>query len=184
MANCKITGGIDLTCEDKRRLGGLNTRYWMYSPSDVSVITEGLTGYVEALTFNTGTNTFTFDSPDNSCSAGWEAVSADGGNKFFNHTGAIKLISTTPADDLIIEELLVAKTTLIVETQNQEFLIYGINNGLKTTEGTQNSGAEDASDTTDSLTLTGGEKLKPKRFFVTDYATTLALLVGYETPAV
>ena len=184
MATCKITADVDLTCDDLRRLGGLNTRFWMYAPADVTATTEGIEGYIEALTFDTGTNTFTFESPDNSCSAGWEAVSAEGGNKFFNHTVAIKLITTTPADDAVIEEMLVAKMAVIVETQNQEFLIYGINNGLKTTEGTQNSGAEDASDTTDSLTLTGGEKLKPKRFFVTDYATTLALLVGYETPAV
>jgi len=184
MANCKITADIDLTCDDLRRLGGLNNEFWIYSPSDVSGFTEGVSGYIEALTFETGTNSYTFESPDNSCSAGWEAVSAEGGNKFFNHTVAIKLISTTPTDDAVIEEMLVAKMVVIVETQNQEFLIYGINNGLKTTEGTQNSGAEDASDTTDSLTLTGGDKLKPKRFFVTDYATTKALLVGYETPAV
>ena len=123
------------------------------------------------------TNTFTFESPDNSCSAGWEAVVAEGGNKFFNHTVAIKLAATTPLDDEAIEEMLVAKMTVIVETQNQELLIYGINNGLKTTEGTQNSGAEDASDTTDSLTMSGGDKLKPTRFFTTDYDTTLALLV-------
>ena len=182
MAFCKITADVDLTCEDLRRLGGLNTRFWMYAPAD-AVATEDLDGYVESLTFASGTNTFTFESPDNSCSAGWEAVSAEGGNKFFNHTVAIKLITTTPADDAVIEEMLVAKMAVIVETQNQEFLIYGINNGLKTTEGTQNSGAEDASDTTDSLTLAGGDKLKPKRFLATDYATTLALLVGYETPA-
>ena len=182
MAVCKITADVDLTCEDLRRLGGLNTRFWMYAPAD-AVATEDLDGYVESLTFASGTNTFTFESPDNSCSAGWEAVSAEGGNKFFNHTVAIKLITTTPADDAVIEEMLVAKMAVIVETQNQEFLIYGINNGLKTTEGTQNSGAEDASDTTDTLTLAGGDKLKPKRFLATDYATTLALLVSYETPA-
>mgnify|MGYP007047359005 CR=1 FL=1 len=183
MANCKITAGIDLTCDDLRRLGGLNNRFWIYAPSDVTGTTESIAGYVEALTFASGAASFTFDSPENSCSAGWEAVSAEGGNKFFNHTVAIKLLSTTPDDDATIEEMLVAKMAVIVETQNQEFLIYGINNGLKTTEGAQNSGAENASDTTDSLTLTGGDKLKPKRFFSTDYATTLALLVGYETPA-
>ena len=183
MAVCKITDGIDLTCEDKRRLGGLNPRFWMYSPSDVTVDALSIDGYVEGLTFASGTNSFTFESPDNSCSAGWEAVTAEGGNKFFNHSAVIKLISTTPADDAVIEEMLVARMALIVETQNQEFLVYGINNGLKTTEGSQNSGAEDASDTTDSLTLSGGDKLKPKRFFDTDYATTLAKLVGYETPA-
>jgi len=184
MANCKITGDIDLTCDDLRRLGGLNNRFWVYAPSDVTVDALSIEGYVEGLTFTVGTNSFTFDSPDNSCSAGWEAVSAEGGNKFFNHTVAIKLISTTPADDGIIEEMIVAKIAVIFETQNQEFIIYGINNGLKTTEGAQNSGAEDASDTTDSLTLAGGDKLKPKRFLLTDYATTLALLVSYETPAV
>ena len=156
MASCKITSEIDLTCDDLRRLGGLNNRFWIYSPSDVTVDALSIEGYVEGLTFAVGTNSYSFESPDNSCSAGWEAVVADGGNKFFNHTVAIKLISTTPDDDAVIEEMLVAKMAVIVETQNQEFVIYGINNGLKTTEGAQNSGAEDASDTTDSLTLTGG----------------------------
>ena len=91
MAFCKITADVDLTCEDLRRLGGLNPRFWMYAPAD-AVATEDLDGYVESLTFASGTNTFTFESPDNTCSAGWEAVSAEGGNKFFNHTVAIKLI--------------------------------------------------------------------------------------------
>lgn len=182
--SCKITGGVDLDCDDLRRLGGLNTRYWGYSPADAVAGAPSIEGYIEALTFETGTNTFTFESPDNSCSAGWEEVVAEGGNKFFNHTVAIKLAATSPADDEAIEEVSVAKIVWIVETQNQEFLIYGINNGLKSTEGVQNSGAEDASDTTSSLTFAGGDKNLPKRFFITDYATTLALLVGYETPAV
>jgi len=180
MANCKISGGIDLTCDDKRRLGGLNTRFWVFDPASVDSYTEDVDGYIEAITFDSYGGTYTFDSPDNSCSAGYEIVVAEGGNKFFNHTVAIKLIATTPEDDSVIEDMAVAKMGVIVETQNQEFLIYGANNGLKSTEGTQNSGAEDASDTTDSITLSGGEKLKPKRFFVTDYATTLALLETYE----
>ena len=180
MANCKITAGIDLTCDDKRRLGGLNPRFWIFDPASVDAYTFDLDDYMDSITFDAYGGTYTFDSPDNSCSAGYEAVSADGGNKFFNHTVAIKLISTSPADDKVIEDMLVAKTGVIVETQNQEFLVYGAYNGLKTTEGSQNSGAEDASDTTDTLTLAGGEKLKPKRFFVTDYATTLALLETYE----
>ena len=179
MPNCKITAGIDLTCDDKRRLGGLNTRFWIFDPSTVTSYTTPA-GYVEDIVFAAAEGTQTFESPDNSCSAGWEIVTAEGGNKFFNHTVAIKLMSTTPSDDLVIEDMIVAKMGVIVETQNGEFLIYGGNNGLKTTEGTQNSGAEDASDVTDTLSMSGGDKNKPKRFFVTDNATTLALLVSYE----
>lgn len=182
--SCKITSGVDLDCVDLRRLGGLNTRYWGYSPEDAVAGAPSLEGYIESLTFATGTNSFTFYSPDNSCSAGWEEVKAEGGNTFFNHTVAIKIAATSPSDDAVIEEVSVAKTVWIVETQNQEFLIYGINNGLKSTEGLQNSGAEDASDTTSSLTFAGGDKSLPKRFMITDYETTLALLVSYETPAV
>lgn len=180
MATCKVTAGIDITCDDKRRLGGLNSRFWIGDPTEIDSFTFDGDGYVSEINFSTYGGTFTMESPDNSCSAGYEVVVAEGGNKFFNHTAAIKLFATTPADDAVIEEMLVANSFLIVETQNQEFLIYGANNGLKTTEGGQNSGAEDASDVTDTLTMAGGEKLKPYRFLDTDFATSLAKLETYE----
>ena len=118
MSLCKITAGVTIDCDDLRRLGGLNTRFWIYAPTDAVAGAPSIEGYIEALTFTTGTNTFAFESPDNSCSAGWEAVAAEGGNKFFNHTVAIKLAATTPADDEALEEMLVAKMAVIVETQN------------------------------------------------------------------
>lgn len=180
MATCKITAGIDIACEDKRRLGGLNPRWWAFDVDEVLDYTIDVDGYVTDINFDTYGGTYKMESPDNSCSAGYEVVTAEGGNKFFNHTAAVKLFSTTPADDAVIEEMLVAKMGLIVQTQNQEFLIYGAFNGLKTTEGSQNSGAEDASDVTDTLTMAGGEKLKPYRFLNVDFATSLTTLESYE----
>jgi hypothetical protein len=78
----------------------------------------------------------------------------------------VKLISTTPADDEVIEELSVADVFIILETNNNEFIIYGIDNGLDMTAGSQNSGAESASDITDTLTFQGEERRKPRRFLV------------------
>jgi hypothetical protein len=47
-------------------------------------------------------------------------------------------------------------------------------------DGTQDSGQETATDTSDSLTFQGEEKKKPLRVLVTDYATTKSLLESYE----
>ena len=180
MATCKITAGIEISCDDKRRLGGLNPRWWVFDVDSIESYTVDVDGYVTEIVFKTYGGTYKMESPDNACSAGYEVVVAEGGNKFFNHTAAIKLFATTPADDKVIEDMLVSNMGVIVETQNQEFLIYGPNNGLKTTEGSQNSGSEDASDVTDTLTMSGGDKNKPLRFFNTDEATTLTALESYE----
>ena len=105
---------------------------------------------------------------------------AEGGNKYFQHDATLKLFSTSPADDDVIKDLMTATSVLIMETNNEEFLILGANNGMDLTEYVQNSGQTDNSDTTDSLTFVGGEKNKPLRFFITDYATTSSTLEGYE----
>jgi hypothetical protein len=176
MANCRVTDSITASCDALRRVGGVNKRFWLFNASDTSFTTDG-SGYLNSVTFSSVYGgLYEFEGKKKSHSGGWTLVKQSGGNTFFQHDAIVKLISTTPADDEVIEELTVADVGLILETNNNEFIVYGKDNGLEMTAGSQNSGQESASDITDTLTFTGEERYKPKRFLKTDYATTLAYL--------
>jgi hypothetical protein len=174
--NCRVTGSINATCDDLRRVGGVNKRFWLFNTSDLTYTSDG-SGYVNSLSFaSVYGGLYEFEGKKKSHSGGYTVVKQSGGNAFFQHDVIVKLISTSPADDEVIEELLVADVGIILETNNNEFIVYGIDNGLEMTAGTQNQGQESASDTTDTLTFTGEERRKPRRFLVTDYTTTLSYL--------
>lgn len=176
MANCRVTGAIGASCDALRRVGGVNKRFWVFNTSDTTFTTDG-SGYLNSIAFaSVYGGLYEFEGKKKSHSGGWSLVKQSGGNTFFQHDAIVKLISTTPSDDEIIEELTVADVGIILETNNNEFIVYGKDNGLEMTAGSQNSGQESASDITDTLTFTGEERYKPKRFLVTDYTTTLAYL--------
>jgi len=186
MADCLITAGIVAECADLRRVGGVNKRFWVFNINqlDKAVGNGGYTidvnGYITAIAFEVYGGLYKFESQQQSHSGGYTAVVQVGGNRFFNHDALAKLFNSTPTDDEVIEELLVADVGIIMETNNQEFLLFGGFNGMRITEAVQNSGQESGSDTTSTLTFQGQEKEMPKRILATDYATTIALLEGYE----
>ena len=176
MANCRVTGEIQADCDDLRRVGGVNKAFFLGNTADLSYTSDG-SGYVNSLSFgNVYGGLYKFEGKKKSHSGGYTLVKQVGGNTFFQHDNIVKLISTTPADDDVIEELAVADVFTILETNNREFIIYGIDNGMDMTAATQNTGQESASDISDTLTFQGEERSKPRRFLVTDYATTLAYL--------
>jgi hypothetical protein len=180
MATCALTTSITLTCDDKRQVGGTQEKAWIVSNmTDFSYTTDG-NGYITALSFVTYGGLVTLEGLKNSHSGGYTVQVTEGGSKFYQHNVSLKTISTTPTDDTTLEDLLVANSAIILETRNREFLIYGINNGMDQTEGTQSTGSVATSDIADVITLVGEEREKPKRFLATDYATTLALLESYE----
>lgn len=174
------------SCEDLRRVGGVDRRLWIFNISTVddTVGDSGFTidgnGYVTAIAWGIYGGLWKFESQKRSHSGGYTGVIQPGGNKFFNHDVIAKLFNATPADDDVIEELSTANVGIILETNNKEFLIYGGYNGMEMIEATQNSGAEAESDTTSTLTFQGQERSLPLRFFTTDYATSVALLESYE----
>ncbi|MBX9639482.1 MAG: hypothetical protein K2X97_07060 [Mycobacteriaceae bacterium] len=175
-SRCRVTDNISADCDALRRVGGVNKRFWLFNAADVTYTEDG-SGYVNSLAFSSiYGGLYEFEGKKKSHSGGYTLVKQSGGNTFFQHDVIAKLISTTPADDETIEELSVADVGIILETNNNEFMVYGIDNGLEMTAGTQNSGQESASDITDSLTFQGEERRKPRRFLVTNYQTTLNYL--------
>jgi hypothetical protein len=176
MANCRVTNGITPDCDDLRRVGGVNKRFYLGNTADLTYTEDG-SGYVNSISFGSiYGGLYEFEGKKKSHSGGYTLVTQAGGNTFFQHDAICKLISTTPDDDETIEELSVADVFIIMETNNNEFVVYGIDNGLAMSAATQNTGQESASDITDTLTFMGEERRKPRRFLVTDYAGTLAYL--------
>lgn len=180
MADCGITSGISINCDALKRVGGVNKRAYVFNLSNLldDKYTIDGDGYVTAINFDPYGGLYEIVSDKFSHSGGYSAVLNSGGNTFFQHEVLIKAFSDTPAEDSVIEDLAVADVGVILETNNQEFLLYGGFSGLRLSEGSQNTGAEFGSDITDQITLQGGETSKPLRVLDTDYATTKAYLAG------
>lgn len=176
MANCAITAGITVSCDDLRRVGGLAKRVWVGNLDDlVSPFPTG-NNYVTNLELSTYQSLYSFESTKFSHEANYTVAKSDGGNISFGQTVILRLFNNDPTDDGVIEDMTTSDIFVIVQTNNNEFFVYGAGSGLGLTEGTGGSGRQLADSTVTQLTLTGAEKELPKRFLRTDINTTLAYL--------
>lgn len=184
--DCAVVTDIALSCEARRRVGGVNTRIWRVSQLDGLSFTEDAAGNVDSLAFaNTGQGLVTLQGLRESHSAGYSLVIGEGGTTGYQHVVSFKTIANTAENIATLQDHDVADGPFIIETNNREFFVYGISNGMFRAEGSQNSGNVATADTADTRTFNGEDVEMPKRFGifvggVYDYAATLALLVGYE----
>lgn len=181
---CNIAGSIALTCSDQQSAAGVNRRVWLFNIeelADTKYTIDG-SGYVTAIGFETYKGLYTFTGSKNSHMFESNSVGEEGANKFFTHRGLIKIFSSNPDDDAIIEALLNANVGAIVEDNNQEFFIYGGYNGMEVTGngGITRNTQQRNGDTSFNIQMEGEEKNLPLRVLDTDYATTKALLESYE----
>jgi hypothetical protein len=119
---------------------------------------------------------YKFESAKFSHEATWTIQRGDGGNVSFQHQVILRLFNGDPISDEILEDLTTADVFVIVETNNQELLMYGAGNGLSATEGSGTTGRQLTDNTATQVTLTGVEKYIPKRFLRTDYSTSITYL--------
>ncbi len=179
---CNITAGVGITCDALNRVGGVNKRAYLFNINDLVTSPSGgfntdANGYVDSFEFTGYFGLFKFISRKAAHSGGATAqIQSPGGNKFFQHDVIIKVFPDDPTEDTVLEVLLTSCVGIILEDNNQEFLLYGIQAGMDQIEGAQNTGQEQASDVAYSLTFSGSEPELPKRILVTDYNTTKAYL--------
>jgi hypothetical protein len=178
---CGITGGVEATCEDLRKVGGVNKKIWLGNLSDFANPSHILSsdGYINYFAFNTYGGLYAFAGKKLSNSAGVEFVNGEGAN-LFNHTITLKVFTETPEAYGRLEDLSGGEVVAIVEDNSNNFKVYGLKNGLEMTGLTQNSGTEFTADTSFNITLSGAETELPKFFFRTSYAITKAQLEAYE----
>lgn len=185
MGKCIITSGVINDCDAKRRVGGVDERAWIYNLKDAdgkntATLTEAVPNIIDLITFTQYGGLFKVDSLDNAHGGGDEFVIAEGGAKFFNHQVIIKYIEANGVDLTFTQDVLNAKVAVILQTQNQTFRLYGGFNGIKVSEGSQNSGQEDESDTARTMTLIGGDKDAPKFVDFGGFDATLTALEALE----
>jgi hypothetical protein len=162
-------------------MGGVKKKVWLVSDYDGFTYTV-TNGYVTALSFATYEGLISMESYKKSHSFGYEAaVNAAGLVSNYTHNLSVKVISETPNELGAIEDLAGWEGPAVVEDNNGLFWLVGADSGLVQATGTKTSGQNPADDMSDIVTFTAEMETKlPQRIFVTDAATTLALIEGYE----
>lgn len=179
---CGIGSGIDYDCNSKRRISGIK-KVWLFNLDQLrSPIDPNGTGYVEGLEFTGYDGLYPFDAGKFSHSASSNInVQADSGAVSFLQSVILRLFVDSPTKLAVLKDLLVATVGAIVLTNNNEFRIYGAQNGMSATEGVVSpTGQKQGEDTATTVTLTGEEADAYRLLFKTDYATTLALVEAYQ----
>lgn len=180
MENCVITAGIGIDCSNLRRAGGLNKRLWLGNNSDLRVPISATANVITTLEFLTYASLYKFEGAKYAHSAQWTLQkNTDSGVAQFLHSVTMRIYNTSYQDDQILQDLAVAEVFAVVQTNNNEFLIYGGPNGLSASEGTGPTGKVAGDDTSTTITLTGNEISLPKRFDAGNVNATLALLEAY-----
>lgn len=179
MSECGISSGIGIDCDGLKRVGGVGKKAWIFNIDDLSInpYTIGSNGCINQINFTSYKGLFEFASRKQTHSGGYvPVVGGEGGNKFFQHDVQLKLFSDSCTEDSVIEDLLVAEIGIILETNNEEFKLFGGFNGMDQTAGSQNTGQAAASDISDTLIFQGEEQDLPKRILDTNFATTKAYI--------
>lgn len=174
---CTITAGIGIVCADLRRTGGLAKQVWLGNITDLraqfNVDTTANITSIELVTYAT---LYKFEGAKFAHSATSDMKKTDSGNVSFEHSLQMRVYNTSIADDQILESLSTSDVFAVVQTMNDDFLIYGAANGMSASEIKAQSGKNSGDDSTTMVTLLGSERTMPKRFFDTSKTQTLARL--------
>ena len=178
---CGITAGVQINCTGKGQVGGLNRRAFVGNIKDLadSAYTTDIDGYVTAINLKAYGFLYEFIGQKFAHTSGDDVARNEGGSVNYPHTVTLKIEDLTPDDKAVIESMTASDMFVVVEDNNKQFRIYGAENGLTVDTAPQNSGNAIGSDTTRTITLTGGETGLAKVFLSTDYATSVALLESY-----
>lgn len=179
---CGISSGIDYSCLSKKKISGVK-KIWLFNIDLLnSPIDPNGTGYVTGLEFTGYDGLYLFDAGKFSHSAvSTINVQAESGAVSYLQSVVMRLVADTPTELSTLADLMVATVGAIVLTNNNEFRIYGAQNGLTATEGVvEPTGRAQGEDTSTNITLTGQENLPYRLLLRTDYATTLAYVTALQ----
>ena len=187
-----ITTGSTFDCDNPLQVG-MNPRVWLCNKSDIQSVTYGTNqSVITAIVFKSGGALYVFDGYRQSAGADTEFV-AQSVSSGYNHGVQIQIFDISSLQKLNLEKLMLAKICAVVENQNAAgnadsvFELLGAGVGM---EGVSLTRINRDTETAGSFSLElrtsdneGKEAKLPLSLFDTDYATTLAKIEGYETPA-
>lgn len=180
---CKVTSGIDFTCNDLKKIGGVAPAFWVGYLSDLDTkFNLNQTDDIGTLDFGAYGGLYRFEGNKFSHTATSELQVTAGGNKSYRETFIAKLLSDSTADDVTLQELNLGNDIFILYLDNNRvFKILGAGNGLSAESDAFSTGQTGDSDVTDTITLSGFELQKPLRFSTDGgYDATLAYIESFE----
>lgn len=180
---CKADTGLDFTCTDLLKVGGTLPTIWFGYLSELATLFSlAQTADISTISFESYAGLRRLEGNKFAHSAGYTLNEVAGGNKNYTHTVAVKVISDSTADDVVLQDMSLGNDLfMIVPDNNQQIFIYGAGAGLRVTANTQNTGQTGDSDTTYQVTFEGSEKTLPLRFSkASGYAAAIAYLESVE----
>lgn len=170
ITGCGISAGVTIDCTSLRRVGGVKQTIWIGNMIDLASpfdpIAIGANYYSSPIPFITYKSLWKIQGPKFAHSAEATGQVSDAGNVSVNHKVTLRVFNDTPTEDGVLQDLSVAEVFAIVQTNNQEFLMYGIGNGMRMTSLTLPTGVKNGDDPISTIVLEGSEKTIPKRFLI------------------
>ena len=189
---CLIDAGSLLDC-DNLPVGGVNDYVLLYNYSEwrameeAGNITRDVDGVITGITNSSGVQAFQFDVPDSTALVlGYPVRLVDGGVDGFDHTVNFSILDTKQPQKEQMENMRFENVVAIVLKKNGYGEVYGDSQGLELQNNTANpnDAALGAVIPIELLTSprTAPEPKAPVDIFITDAATTRALIEGLTTP--
>lgn len=190
MANCGlIAAGASYDCENPLQ-GGVSSKLRLLNLSEITGVTEDVTtdNLLTDITIASGGKAaWAFEGYRNSMTPSHEAILPDTGQTLYKHQVNFFVFDIGQTVKNTIQQLALGRFVAIVENagKNEDsFEILGLNGGLELVPGAlrnanENNGAYNIILATPD---NEGEAKLPQTLFITDYATTLAQVIAYETP--
>lgn len=176
ISNCTTSGA-----------GGLEVKAWIFNRNEVAVTYDSTKeNMITNLVMASKKKCYTISAVKKLLNAGHDIVVADDRPNKYTHYFNCQQFEVLTEDILNVDNL--DDVFVVVESKDKTtsgegiFLAYGVKNGLWKSTDTQRANDLNGARNIE-LTSLGGQEEKFSRFvvFSTDYATTLALLVGCET---
>lgn len=161
---CSISSGIGIACADLKRVAGLNKRLWLFNMDDLRTPIDVTQSTITNLNLTAYALLYKFEGQKYSHSAGTKLVRTESGNISFEHTVNMKVNNTTATEDQVVESLATAEIGAIVQTNNNEFFIFGGGNGLTMMEMEDSTGQKQGDEEVTVIKLVGTETTLAKRF--------------------
>ena len=189
MANCFISGGLDLSCATLQASGGgIKTKVWIGSLGALDPSTpytfDDTAKAITALNWvdTTQANLFHFTGVKNQNSTSSNAQSLESGNANFPQSVTLTVHTTSGADlEVIYDMAFVQDLFVIVQTpgSNGRLEVFGIDLGLTLESAEKSSGNSPSDSTARTLVLSGDQTSMEKVFDIgTGLADSVTLLNG------
>lgn len=189
-----LTTDLAPACSAIKKAAGFANFGYIFTIDDISAVSVN-SGTISAFTFKSGKEAIKFTTKQRTTTAESPVLSEGESNvALITHTVNLALYFDTQAEINAIQSILDAdRLAVVLPTANKQFRVYGIatdstlydfaNFGLQVTGGADAPGQNLNDPSRINLVLTGDVPNIPAFMEDTDYATTLALLEGYLTPA-